>query len=112
MAVNAAVRSTSAFGWKGDTQICAILLGNRRPEFGGDDSGNSRFSPKAELYWMGLMILVQWERQRTFAPAVDIFTISGWRDTLRNRSDYLVRRKEICVTSVVLARKQAAQTAR
>jgi len=29
MAVSAAVRSTSAFGWKGDPQICAILLRSR-----------------------------------------------------------------------------------
>ncbi len=50
MAVSAAVRSTSAFGWKGDPQICAILQGIRRPEIGGDDSGYSRFSPEADLH--------------------------------------------------------------
>ncbi len=50
MAVSAAVRSTSAFRWKGDLQICAILVGNRRPKIGRDDSGYSRFSPKADLH--------------------------------------------------------------
>ncbi len=49
-ALSAAVRSTSAFGWKSDPQICAILLGNRQPEIGGDDSGYSPFSPKADLH--------------------------------------------------------------
>ncbi len=49
MAVSAAVRSTSAFGWKGDPQICAILLGKQRPENGGDDSGYSRLSPKGDI---------------------------------------------------------------
>ena len=49
MAVSAAAWSTSAFGWKGDPQICAILLGSRRPEIGGDDSGYSRFSPNCDI---------------------------------------------------------------
>ena len=48
LALNASCSPMSAFGWKGDPQICAILLGNRRPEIGGDDSGYSRFSPIAE----------------------------------------------------------------
>jgi hypothetical protein len=34
--------ATSAFGWKGDPQICAILLGKRRPKLGWVDSGYSR----------------------------------------------------------------------
>ncbi len=48
MAVSAAVRSTSAFGWKGDLQICAILLGNRRPEIGVDNFSYARFSPNPD----------------------------------------------------------------
>ncbi len=48
MAVSAAVRSTSAFGWKGGPQICAILLGIRRPEIGGDDSGYSHLNPNLD----------------------------------------------------------------
>ncbi len=48
MAVNTGVRSTSAFGWKDDPQICAIPLRNRRPEIGGGDSGNARSSPNGD----------------------------------------------------------------
>ena len=55
MAVSAVVRSTSAFGWNGDPQICAILLGNRRPEIGGDDSGYSRLSPNADEVPLSMM---------------------------------------------------------
>ena len=47
--MSAAVRSTSAFGWKDDPQICAILLGNLRSKIDGDDPTNSRFSPKGDI---------------------------------------------------------------
>jgi hypothetical protein len=50
MAMSAAVRSTSTFGWKGGPQIYTILLGNRRPEIGGDDLGYSRLSPKTDVH--------------------------------------------------------------
>jgi hypothetical protein len=48
MAVSAAFRSTSAFEWKGDPQICAILPLNRGAEIDTDDSAYSRVSSKID----------------------------------------------------------------
>ena len=78
MAVNAAVRSTSAFGWNGDPQICPILMGNRRPEIGWDDSGNSRFSPKIEVGELVRSVRIAAHYRRTVQ--LTLLAISGrWR---------------------------------